>query len=144
MRISGSANTGWYGGESDSVTSNDAFQIWDARFFVDAELGRDVRLGETPLVRDIGFVFEWDLVRLGSLQNRVGELYVDFQGLGDQDWANVQVGRFQIPVGENYLRFSQGYARQSVHLQHRRAVPGAGTKGSASTAAWARSAGSPR
>jgi hypothetical protein len=109
VRISGSANTGWYGGSRDSVIPQDAFQIWDARFFVDAELGRDVRMGETMLVRDVGMLFEWDLVRLGSLQNRVGELYVDFQGLADQDWANVQVGRFQIPVGENYLRFSQGY-----------------------------------
>ena len=68
-----------------------------------------MKLAETTLVRDVGFMFEWDLVRLGSLQNRVGELYVDFQGIGEQDWANVQVGRFQIPVGENYLRFSQGY-----------------------------------
>jgi len=110
VRVSGSANTGWFGGQSDSVTSNDAFEIWDSRFVVEAELARDVHLGETPLVRDIGFMFEWDLVRLGTLQNRVGELYVDFQGLGEQDWANVQVGRFQIPVGENYLRFSQGYA----------------------------------
>jgi hypothetical protein len=110
VRISGSANTGWFGGESDSVTSNDAFQIWDARFFIEAELARDVNLGEINLVRDVGFVFEWDLVRLGSLQNRVGELYVDFQGIAEQNWANLQVGRFQIPVGENYLRFSQGYA----------------------------------
>ncbi len=110
VRLSGSADTGWFGGQSDSVTSNDAFQIWDTRFFVEAELARDVMFGETRLVRDIGFVFEWDLVRLSSLQNKVGELYVDFQGLAEQDWANVQIGRFQIPVGENYLRFSQGYA----------------------------------
>ncbi len=109
VRISGSAGTGWFGGQSDSVTSNDAFEIWDARFFIEAELARDVHLGEISLVRDVGFVFEWDLVRLGSLQNKVGELYVDFQGIGEQDWANIQVGRFQIPVGENYLRFSQGY-----------------------------------
>jgi len=109
VRISGSAETGWFGGESDSVTPNDQFQIWDTRFFVEAELARDVMLGEQPLVRDIGFVFEWNLVRVGSLQNNVGELYADFQGIAEQDWANLQVGRFQIPVGENYLRFSQGY-----------------------------------
>jgi len=109
VRVSGSANTGWYGGAAHAVNPQDSFQVWDARFFVDAELGRDVQLAETTLVRDIGFLFEWDLVRLGDLDNRVGELYTDFQGLGGQDWANVQVGRFQIPVGENYLRFSQGY-----------------------------------
>ena len=109
VRISGSANTGWYGGEAHAVIPQDSFQVWDARFFVDAELGRDVKLGETTLVRDIGFHFEWDLVRLGKLENRIGELYTDFQGLGGEDWVNVQVGRFQIPVGENYLRFAQGY-----------------------------------
>jgi hypothetical protein len=109
VRLSGSANMGFYGGERHAVIPQDSFQIWDARLFVDAELGRDVSVGEVPIARDIGFLFEWDLVRLGSLQNRVGELYTDFQGLGGQEWANVQVGRFQIPVGENYLRFSQGY-----------------------------------
>ena len=109
VRLSGSANAGWYGGAGHAVIPQDSFQIWDSRFFVDAELGRDIKLGETTLIRDIGFLFEWNLVRLGSLQNNVGELYADFQGLGDSDWANVQVGRFQIPVGENYLRFAQGY-----------------------------------
>jgi hypothetical protein len=109
VRLSGSAETGWFGGGADSVQPNEEFEIWDSRFFVEAELARDVKLAETTLVRDVGFMFEWDLVRLGSLQNRVGELYVDFQGIGEQDWANAQVGRFQIPVGENYLRFSQGY-----------------------------------
>jgi hypothetical protein len=83
--------------------------VWDARFFIDAELGEDVRVADTPLVRNVGFTFEWDLVRLGNLSNRVGELYSDFQGLGDSPWANLQVGRFEIPVGENYLRFSKGY-----------------------------------
>lgn len=114
VRLSGSANTGWYGGASHAVIPQDSFDVWDARFFVNAELGRDVSLGETTLVRDIGFLFEWNLVRIGTLQtgsnqNFLGELYTDFQGLGGQEWANVQVGRFQIPVGENYLRFSQGY-----------------------------------
>jgi hypothetical protein len=110
VRIGGSANTGFYGGNSQAVVGQDAFQLWDARFFVDADLARDLRLGEAPLVRDVGFHFEWDLVRLGKLENRVGELYADFQGIGDQSWANVQVGRFQIPVGENYLRFAEGYS----------------------------------
>jgi hypothetical protein len=56
VRLSGSANMGWYGGASHAVISQDSFDVWDARFFVDAELGRDVTLGETTLVRDIGLV----------------------------------------------------------------------------------------
>jgi hypothetical protein len=109
VRLSGSANTGWYAGEANSPVSHDSFQVWDTRLFVEADLGRDVELAETRLFRDIGFLFEWNLVRLGELKNDVGELYVDFQGIGDSSWANLQVGRFQIPVGENYLRFAQGY-----------------------------------
>ena len=81
----------------------------DARLFVDAELARDVEVADATVVRTIGTTLEWDLVRIGELQNQVGELYVDFQGLADSSWLNAQVGRFQIPLGENYLRFSKGY-----------------------------------
>ncbi len=109
VRLSGSANTGWYGGQQDSVFHEDNFQVWDARFFVDAELGESVGIADTTVIRNVGFSFEWDLVRLGNLSNRVGELYTDFQGLGGSTWASAQVGRFQIPVSENYLRFSKGY-----------------------------------
>ena len=108
IRLGGSVNTGYYQGQADSLFDPGAFQIWDARVFVDSHLGEDVQMGEFTLVRDIGMTFEWDLVRLGELENRVGELYVDFQGLGEQDWANMQFGRFQIPVGEAYLRYSEG------------------------------------
>ncbi|HXK25460.1 MAG TPA: hypothetical protein VMS55_22515 [Myxococcota bacterium] len=112
VRLSGSADAGLFGGDDYTQVSNDAFTIWDARFFVDANLGRDVRLQEATLFRDIGFDFEWNLVRIGYLQNNVGNLYVDFQGVGDSDWINAQVGRFQIPVGEAYLDYSQGYAER--------------------------------
>jgi hypothetical protein len=113
VRLSGSANTGWYGGLANAPIGesygNDSFLIGDTRLFVESELGRDIRVGEVDVVRDIGFLFEWDLMRLGTFQNQIGELYADFQGLGGAEWANLQVGRFQLPVGENYLRFSQGY-----------------------------------
>jgi hypothetical protein len=69
------------------------------------------------VVRNIGATFEWDLVRLGELANDVGELYVDFQGLGDSSWLNAQVGRFQIPVGESYLRYSKG-TRDEPFITH--------------------------
>jgi hypothetical protein len=109
VRIGGSANTGYYDGQKNSVTADDNFLVWDARFFVDVELGQEVRLFEITLVRNVGFSFEWNLVRLGSLKNDVGELYIDFQGIANTGWVNLQLGRFQVPVGENYLRFSQGY-----------------------------------
>jgi len=112
VRIGGSANTGFFGGEPDSLFDPDGFKIWDARLFVDAYLGEDVRMGDTTLFRDVGLSFEWNLVRIGDLDNDVGDLYVDFQGVGDSDWVNVQVGRFQIPVGESYLHYGRGYASQ--------------------------------
>jgi hypothetical protein len=110
VRLGGSANAGYFGGQSDSEFDPGSFLIWDARFFVDAHLGDQVSLAEQVIFRNLAFTFEWDLVRLGSLQNRVGELYADFQGFLAQDALNFQVGRFQIPVGEAYLRYSQGYA----------------------------------
>jgi hypothetical protein len=110
VRISGSADAGFFGGQPDSLYTPDGFKIWDSRAFIDASLGQDVHLGEAVLFRDVGFSFEWNLVRLGELENDVGELYAEFQGVAGSDWANLQVGRFQIPVGESYLLYSKGYA----------------------------------
>jgi hypothetical protein len=108
VRLSGSADVGYFhrgGLPSDS----NAFEVWDARLFVDAELADHVQIGDATAIRNIGATVEWNLVRVGELENDVGELYADFQGLADSSWLNVQVGRFQIPVGENYLRFGKGY-----------------------------------
>jgi hypothetical protein len=110
VSISGSARLGWYdGGEYASVGDAGA-RIWDARMFVDAELAEDVRAGAQTIARNIGFTFEWNLVRRGDLSNDVGELYIDFQGLGGSSWVNLRPGRFQIPVGEAYKRYSRGEA----------------------------------
>ena len=111
VRLSGSANASYYYGESDSPYDDTSFQIRDARFFVDAEIGRELRAGEQTILRNVGLSFEWDLVRLGMLQNDVGDLYVDLQGIFDSSWSNLQVGRFQIPVGEGYLRYGRGFWR---------------------------------
>jgi hypothetical protein len=109
VRVGGSASVGYFRRDELSPEDSDAFQVWDARLFVDAELADRVELFGTTAIRNIGATVEWDLVRIGELQNQVGELYADFQGLGDSSWWNAQVGRFQIPLGENYLRFSKGY-----------------------------------
>jgi hypothetical protein len=110
VRLGGSANTGFYGGNTQVF--DDSFLVWDARLFVDADLGRAVQLGEQTVFRNVAFFFEWNIVRIGELDNDVGELYADFQGFLARDFLNFQVGRFQIPVGEAYLRYSQGYADQ--------------------------------
>jgi hypothetical protein len=103
VRLSGSANAGYFAGSDESPFHDASFQVWDARFFIDADLG------ESPIARNLGLTFEWNLVRLGEVDNDVGELYVDFQGLLGESWLNVQVGRFYIPFGENYLRFGKNY-----------------------------------
>lgn len=112
VRLGGSANAGYYGGQQNSGFDPDSFLLWDARFFVDADLGEDIRIGERRVFRNLGLSFEWNLLRLGELENDIGELYADFQGFLSSDWLNFQVGRFQIPVGEDYLRYSRGYANQ--------------------------------
>lgn len=110
VRLSGSADVGYFGSTGDFELFEDSFQIWDLRLFVDAELGRDVKLGERTLFRDIAFTFEWNVVRIGERDNDVGEIYVDFQRFLGSRWLNFQLGRFQIPVGEAYLLYSRGYA----------------------------------
>jgi hypothetical protein len=111
IRLSGSAELDYLQGQGDySLYDEGSTQIYDARVFLDADLGSDMRVGETTVIRDAGFAFEWNLVRLGSTQNNVGDLYVDLRGLLAQDWLNLEVGRFQIPFGENYLRFGRGRA----------------------------------
>ena len=109
VRLGGSADVGYFQRGDLTPEDDDAFQVWDARLFVDAELADHVELGGTTAIRNIGVTFEWNIVRMGDLENDVGELYADFQGLGDSSWWNAQVGRFQIPVGEAYLRYSKGY-----------------------------------
>ena len=108
LRISGSASTGYFDSAPDGFFPEGSFEVWDARLFVEADLGREIRLAERRVLRDMGLVFEWDLVRVGELQNQVGDLYADLRGVADLRWLNVQAGRFQIPVGENYLRFGRG------------------------------------
>jgi hypothetical protein len=108
VRLSGSARFGVYDGQADSTTHDVGASVRDARFFLDAELAEDVRASSHRLGRNVGFSFEWNLVRKGELTNDVGELYIDLQGIGGSPWLNVRPGRFQIPVGEAYKRYSRG------------------------------------
>lgn len=108
VRLSGSASAGWFHGQRAHPLPQEAFRVWDARLFVDAELDEQVQVADATVVRNVGFTFEWDIVRVGARGVDVGELYVDLQGLGGSTWANLQVGRFQLPVGEAYLRYSRG------------------------------------
>jgi len=117
VKLSGSADTGFFGGGDESVQSDDGFSIWDARVFIDAELGRDVPLFGRPAIRNLGFTFEWNVVRTGSLNNDVGLAYVDLEGLAQSTWANARVGRFQIPFGEAYKLYSKGYASRTFVQQ---------------------------
>jgi hypothetical protein len=108
IQLSGSGSFGYFDGAQDGLFPEGSFDVWDARLFLDADLGQDLRAGGDGWLRDLGFVFEWDLVRVGRLQNQVGEMYADLRGPADLPWLNLQVGRFQIPVGESYLRYSRG------------------------------------
>ena len=117
VRISGSADLGFFGGGDESVTSDDGFDIWDARLFVDAELGEDIQLANLPVIRNVGFTFEWNLVRNGNVSNDVGLAYIDFEGIAESPWVNLRVGRMQIPFGEAYKLYSKGYADRTFVQQ---------------------------
>jgi hypothetical protein len=108
VRISGSASGVWFDARPDAQVCCEHQQIWDARLFADILLAEDVAIGETPLLRSAAVSFEWNIIRVGGHDDDIGETYLELQGLGDTSWLNAQIGRFQIPVGENYLRFSKG------------------------------------
>jgi hypothetical protein len=112
VRLSGSADAGYFGGGDGSVDPGQGFDIWDARIFIDAELGESLDVADLFTIRNIGFTFEWNLVRTGHLYNDVGLLYLDFEGIAESSWLNVRVGRFQIPFGESYKLYSKGYAER--------------------------------
>jgi hypothetical protein len=109
VRVSGSAALGWLDGANGNIYEHGSVKLYDARFFIDADLARDARIGETLLFRDAGFAFEWNFYRVGMNANNAGDLYVDFRGIADQDWLNFTFGRFNIPFGEGYLRYGRGY-----------------------------------
>lgn len=109
IRVGGSADAGYFHGRRNSEFHHPNFELFDARFFVDAQLGEEVTLFDTTLVGNAGMSFEWNLVRLGELENDVGDLYIELSQLGGSSWFNAQVGRFQIPVGEAYLLYGRGY-----------------------------------
>lgn len=111
VSLGGSANAGYFDASGAHPWNGRDFQVWDARFFLDAEVGGPVELLGHTIVRNAGLSFEWNLVRLGELEHvEVGDLYVELQHLGGSGWLSAQVGRFQIPVGEAYLRYGKGYA----------------------------------
>lgn len=109
VRISGSSSLDYLNGGSYGLYDHGAMNVYDSRFFLDADLARDVEIGDAVAFRDAAFSFEWNLVRLGYLANNIGDVYVDLRKIGDQSWLNFTAGRFQIPFGENYLRFGRGY-----------------------------------
>lgn len=113
VSLSGSLNTGYYQGEGAHPWNGDGFEIWDTRFFVDAELGGPIELFGHTLARNAGMSFEWNLVRIGEVDpTSIGNLYVEVQNFGGSGWMSAQFGRFQMPVGEGYLRYSKGYAHK--------------------------------
>src|SRR5262245_20384499 len=61
VRLSGSASVGYFYRGDLTPEDDNAFEVWDARLFVDAELADHVQLGGATAVRNIGATFEWNL-----------------------------------------------------------------------------------
>ena len=113
VALSGSLNTGFYDAENAHPWNGDGFEVWDARFFVDAEVGGPIQLFGHTIARNAGMTFEWNLVRVGAVDpTGIGDLYIEVQRLAGSGWLSAQLGRFQLPVGEGYLRYGKGYAHK--------------------------------
>ncbi len=113
IALSGSLNTGYYAGEGAHPWNGDGFEVWDARFFIDAEVGGPIELFGHTFARNAGMSFEWNLVRVGQVDpTGIGDLFIEIQYLAGSGWLSTQLGRFQLPVGEGYLRYGKGYAHK--------------------------------
>ena len=108
VRLSGSASFVWFDAQRNAQVCCEQYPVWDARFFADVLLAENLGPGEAVWLRSSAVSVEWDLYRLGGRDDAVGEAYLELQGIADSSWWNAQLGRFQIPIGENYLRFSKG------------------------------------
>lgn len=108
FRVSGHVVGARFHAGAGSQVTDERWLVWDSRIFVDALVAEEVGPGEAPWLQAVGLTFEWELHRLGRLDPDVGDLYLDLQGLGDTSWLNLHLGRFQIPVGEGYLRYGRG------------------------------------
>jgi hypothetical protein len=112
IRISGSANTGYYYGGTGTPFEDTSFSVWDARLFLDADLGREITLGDTTVARNAGSAsVEHRAARRAAGQRqpaRPGRRDLHQRGPRRQSLVQRQVG-VSVPVGENYLRFSKGY-----------------------------------
>jgi hypothetical protein len=108
VHVGGYASGVFFDAQPDAQLGEPDTELWDARLFADVELAREVEIGGRTWLRSAGASVEWNIYRLGYRDDDLGDAYLELQGLLDSSWASVQVGRFQIPVGENYLRFGKG------------------------------------
>jgi hypothetical protein len=108
VHVGGFASGIHFDAQDDAQLGEPDTELWDARLFVDVDLAGELSLGGRTWLRSAGLSAEWNVYRLGYRDDDLGEAYLELQGLLDSSWANVQAGRFHIPVGEAYLRYGKG------------------------------------
>jgi hypothetical protein len=108
FHISGNADLEFLYGQSNSFASGTRFLIDNARVYLDVDLAREVTLGSGLLAQEASFYIEGDLYREARFTGTVGSLYLRVDGVGGVREINLKFGRFLVPFGEEYLRFSEG------------------------------------
>jgi hypothetical protein len=108
FHLSGNADLEFIYGQSNAFASGTRFLIDNARVYLDVDLAREVTLGSGLLAQEASFYIEGDLYREARFTGTVGSLYLRLDGLGGVREINVKLGRFLVPFGEEYRRFSEG------------------------------------
>jgi len=108
IHVRGNADVAVLAGQENSLASGGRVLPDNARLFLEADLGRDLAAGGTLIAEDASFLVEMNFVHREYAEDRIGSLYVRLDGLLGVGALNLKIGRFLVPFGEEYLRFSEG------------------------------------
>jgi hypothetical protein len=110
VHISAEGGAAFFNTGTEGFAPHSEFRVDEARVFLEA-----------PVWDDVYFYGDIDLATRENpgLNTQLGELYLDFEDVskifGKTDWANVRIGRMQIPFGEEYLT---RYTMENALISH--------------------------
>ena len=128
VHVGGYASYVYFDAQRDAQVGDPEYDLWDARLFLDVDLAREVELGGATWLRGAGVSVEWNVYRVGTREDDLGEAYLELQGLGDSSLAEPPGGALPDP-GRRELPALRRRARRTTRSSRTpSAGPGGGTR----------------